>query len=191
MILTLAGQSERLSHVCTLKISGLNGIRTSVYVCVFCDAGAVPLPLRYEATQMWAGQSVGLMCSRNTWAHSFIAQLVRALHRHRRGRGCVKLENPSSNPAEVTHQAIWHLVNTMVRLGLVLHCGTVLLSTTYTYAICTYSVTVIIIFACRLPAFPDIFRSSNFLHAICLQFARVNKQARWFENYIIVIILLH
>ena len=60
---------------------------------------------------------------------------------------------------------MWHLVNTMVRLGLVLHCTTVLLSTTYMYALCTYSVIVIVIvFTCRSLAFPDIFRSSNFLH---------------------------
>ena len=32
------------------------------------------------------------------------------------------------------------------------------------YAMCTYSVIVIVIFPYRFPAFPDIFRSSNFLH---------------------------
>ena len=46
MILTLAGQSQRLSHMYTLKISGVfNGIRTHD----LCDAGAVLSP-----TEKWS-----------------------------------------------------------------------------------------------------------------------------------------
>ena len=50
MILTLAGQSERLSHMCNWKISGVfNGIQTHD----LCDAGAVLLP-----AELWSHSDV-------------------------------------------------------------------------------------------------------------------------------------
>ena len=61
MILTLAGQSQRLSHMCTWKISRVF-IGTQTHD--LSNASSVLFPLSYEATQLWAGQFVGLMCSR-------------------------------------------------------------------------------------------------------------------------------
>ena len=58
MILTLAGQSQ---HMCTGKISGVF-IRTQTHDLSI--ASSVLCPLSYEATQLWAAQLVGLMCSR-------------------------------------------------------------------------------------------------------------------------------
>ena len=98
MILTLSGQSQRTSHMCTWKISGaFNGTRTHD----LCNAGAELSP----------GQSIGHMCSceRNDewkkclrsvverWIEAMTLTIsgpsqgsshIWALHRHRRGHGC-------------------------------------------------------------------------------------------------------
>ena len=49
MILTLAGQSQQLSHMCTRKISGVF-IRTQTHDLSI--ASSVLCPLSYEATQL-------------------------------------------------------------------------------------------------------------------------------------------
>ena len=60
MIFTLAGQSQRLSHLCTCKISGVfNGIQTHN----LCDASAVFLPTVWSH---WDGKRS--IC----WAHVFL-----------------------------------------------------------------------------------------------------------------------
>ena len=97
MILTLAGQSQWLSHIYTWNIqvpsTGFAPM-TSVMPVQCSDQ------LSYEVIQTWAGQFFGIMCSleRNEFKHEpnkltyshlsgFIAQLVRALHRHHWGHG--------------------------------------------------------------------------------------------------------
>ena len=80
MILPLAGQSQWLSHVCTWEISGVcNGIR----IHDLCDASLILLPtVLYKATQMRAGQFVGLMCSpeRNNASEHVHLKFLRCTH---------------------------------------------------------------------------------------------------------------
>ena len=88
-------KSKQLSLMCTWKFSGdINWFHAHD----LCDTGLqCSYQQIYEATWIWEGQLVGLMCSheRNVQiSSSFIAQLVRALHRHRRGYG---FESPWSH----------------------------------------------------------------------------------------------
>ena len=70
MIFTLAGQSQRLSHLCTCKISGVfNGIQTHN----LCDASAVLLPTVWSHSHVsrsicWARVPVkGMTSERNVY----------------------------------------------------------------------------------------------------------------------------
>ena len=97
MILTLAGQSQWLSHIYTwnIQVSSTGFAPMTSVMPVQCSD-----QLSYEVIQTWAGQIFGIMCSleRNEFKHEpnkltcshlsgFIAQLVRALHRHHWGHG--------------------------------------------------------------------------------------------------------
>mgnify|MGYP006964549720 CR=1 FL=1 len=75
-------QSQRLSHMCTWKTSGVfNGIQTHD-LCCWCSA-----PTNWAMKPLRCGE-VTLLGSFVTCSHlsGFIVQLERGLHRHRRGR---------------------------------------------------------------------------------------------------------